>query len=50
MWNVLSKMWSILQKLKASLVFEDGTKLQGYSFGNPGSSAGEVVFNTGLVG
>lgn len=40
----------MLQKFKASLVLEDGTKLQGYSFGHPGSSAGEVVFNTGLVG
>jgi carbamoyl-phosphate synthase (ammonia) len=35
---------------KAYLVLEDGHRFQGYSFGEPVSSAGEVVFNTGLVG
>ncbi|XP_054236975.1 carbamoyl-phosphate synthase [ammonia], mitochondrial isoform X2 [Indicator indicator] len=34
----------------ASLVLEDGTKMQGFSFGHPSSVAGEVVFNTGLCG
>ncbi|XP_030064892.1 carbamoyl-phosphate synthase [ammonia], mitochondrial [Microcaecilia unicolor] len=34
----------------ANLVLEDGTKLKGYSFGHPASAAGEVVFNTGMVG
>ena len=34
----------------ATLVLEDGTKMTGYSFGKEASMAGEVVFNTGLVG
>ncbi|XP_067320041.1 carbamoyl-phosphate synthase [ammonia], mitochondrial [Anolis sagrei] len=34
----------------ANLVLEDGTKMKGYSFGHPSSTAGEVVFNTGLAG
>lgn len=29
---------------------EDGTKMKGYSFGYPSSTAGEVVFNTGISG
>ena len=32
------------------LVLEDGTRLQGHSFGDFRSVAGEVVFNTGMVG
>ena len=32
------------------LVLEDGTRLSGHSFGDFRSVAGEVVFNTGLVG
>ena len=35
---------------KAKLVLEDGTNLSGFSFGDEISSAGEVVFNTGMVG
>lgn len=34
----------------AYLVLEDGTKLKGTSFGADADSAGEVVFNTGMVG
>ncbi|CAB3990450.1 carbamoyl-phosphate synthase [ammonia], mitochondrial-like [Paramuricea clavata] len=34
----------------ATLVLQNGTTLQGYSFGEPMSTSGEVVFNTGLVG
>ncbi|KAM6348489.1 carbamoyl-phosphate synthase [ammonia], mitochondrial [Alca torda] len=34
----------------ANLVLEDGTKMKGYSFGYPSSTAGEVIFNTGLSG
>ncbi|XP_049658643.1 carbamoyl-phosphate synthase [ammonia], mitochondrial [Accipiter gentilis] len=34
----------------ANLVLEDGTKMKGYSFGYPSSTAGEIVFNTGLSG
>ncbi|XP_026563532.1 carbamoyl-phosphate synthase [ammonia], mitochondrial [Pseudonaja textilis] len=34
----------------ANLVLEDGTSMRGYSFGHPSSTAGEVVFNTGLSG
>ena len=33
-----------------SLVLKDGTTYAGYSFGAPTSMAGEVVFNTGMVG
>eukprot|EP00058_Branchiostoma_floridae_P013144 XP_002598632.1 hypothetical protein BRAFLDRAFT_67029 [Branchiostoma floridae] len=40
----------INQPRTASLILEDGTKVKGYSFGNERSMAGEVVFNTGLVG
>ena len=32
------------------LILEDGSVYSGYSFGNPTSSAGEVVFTTGMVG
>ena len=35
---------------KANLVLEDGTKIEGFSFGYEGAVAGEVVFNTGMVG
>ena len=35
---------------KAKLVLEDGTIFHGFSFGYPHSSAGEVVFNTGMTG
>jgi hypothetical protein len=34
----------------ATLVFEDGTRFPGISFGAPRSAAGEAVFNTGMVG
>ena len=32
------------------LILEDGTVFQGYSFGSAKAVAGEVVFNTGMVG
>jgi carbamoyl-phosphate synthase small subunit len=35
---------------KATLLLKDGTKFIGESFGSETSSAGEVVFNTGMVG
>jgi carbamoyl-phosphate synthase small subunit len=35
---------------KASLVLEDGSVFHGHSFGLPQCVAGEVVFNTGMVG
>lgn len=35
---------------RAALVLEDGTRYEGWSFGAPKSSAGEVVFSTGMVG
>ncbi len=35
---------------KAQLVLEDGTVFEGVSFGAVASSAGEVVFNTGMTG
>jgi len=34
----------------AKLILEDGTVYDGYSFGFPKSTAGEVVFNTGMAG
>lgn len=36
--------------MTGKLVLEDGTVLEGKSFGAPVSSAGEVVFSTGMVG
>jgi len=35
---------------RARLVLEDGSQWPGISFGNPKAAAGEVVFNTGMVG
>jgi carbamoyl-phosphate synthase small subunit len=37
-------------KKRARLVLEDGTEYKGINFGFSGSSTGEVVFNTGMVG
>uniref|UniRef100_H3BXG6 Carbamoyl-phosphate synthase small subunit N-terminal domain-containing protein n=1 Tax=Tetraodon nigroviridis TaxID=99883 RepID=H3BXG6_TETNG len=34
----------------AHLILEDGTRMKGFSFGHDTSVAGELVFNTGLVG
>ena len=34
----------------AKLVLEDGSTFPGYTFGYKGSVAGEVVFNTGMIG
>ena len=36
--------------MKAALVLEDGTVLQGKSFGAETNTTGEVVFNTGMTG
>ncbi len=36
--------------MQAKLILEDGTIYEGRSFGSPTSAAGEVVFNTGMVG
>jgi len=38
------------KKVKAKIVLKGGFTLFGYSFGAPVSSAGEVVFNTSMVG
>jgi carbamoyl-phosphate synthase small subunit len=35
---------------EALLILEDGTEFKGFSFGADKSTAGEVVFNTGMVG
>ncbi len=43
-------VYFFIQPKKAYLVLEDGKSFQGYSFGKERSMAGEVVFNTGLVG
>ncbi len=37
-------------QLRAVLALADGTVIQGAGFGKPGKVAGEVVFNTGMVG
>lgn len=37
-------------KQRATLVLADGTRFEGLNFGAPVSSAGEVVFTTGMVG
>ncbi|XP_028847155.1 carbamoyl-phosphate synthase [ammonia], mitochondrial isoform X1 [Denticeps clupeoides] len=39
-----------VQAQTAHLVLEDGTRMKGFSFGQNQSVAGEMVFNTGLVG
>ena len=39
-----------LKKSQAQLILEDGTEFTGYSFGAQKSTAGEVVFATGMVG
>jgi len=36
--------------IKGTLVLEDGSIFEGYSFGSPRPVSGEVVFNTGMVG
>jgi carbamoyl-phosphate synthase small subunit len=38
------------RKIKANLELEDGSVYQGISFGSQKSIAGEVVFNTGMMG
>ncbi len=37
-------------KKKATLILEDGTRFQGFSFGEPRPATGEVVFNTAMTG
>jgi carbamoyl-phosphate synthase small subunit len=39
-----------LNRKKAKLVLKDGSEFNGYSFGLPKNTNGEVVFNTGMVG
>jgi len=39
-----------LEQKNAKIVLEDGTEILGISFGAEHSAAGEVVFNTGMVG
>ncbi|MEK7517836.1 MAG: carbamoyl-phosphate synthase small subunit [Patescibacteria group bacterium] len=36
--------------MKSKLILEDGSQFEGASFGAPTSTAGEVVFSTGMVG
>jgi carbamoyl-phosphate synthase small subunit len=38
------------KKEKATVVLQDGTHFEGSSFGHPGDAAGEMVFNTSIVG
>lgn len=38
------------QDPSGELILKDGSRHSGYSFGAPVSMAGEVVFNTGMVG
>ena len=39
-----------IEQIEAKLILEDGSIFYGLSIGYPGSIAGEVVFNTGMVG
>jgi carbamoyl-phosphate synthase small subunit len=48
--GALEARWSPRTAPSAAIVLEDGTRFEGVSFGHPESSAGEVVFNTGMVG
>ncbi|KAK7169392.1 hypothetical protein R3I93_005380 [Phoxinus phoxinus] len=48
-WRTSTRLLSFKTQT-AHLVLEDGTKIKGYSFGHDQSAAGELVFNTGLVG
>ncbi|XP_076858406.1 carbamoyl-phosphate synthase [ammonia], mitochondrial [Brachyhypopomus gauderio] len=48
-WRSHTRVFSV-QAQTAHLVLDDGTVMKGYSFGHGRSSAGELVFNTGLVG
>uniref|UniRef100_A0A8C1YKE2 carbamoyl-phosphate synthase (ammonia) n=1 Tax=Cyprinus carpio TaxID=7962 RepID=A0A8C1YKE2_CYPCA len=48
-WRTSTRLLS-MKAQTAHLVLEDGTKMKGYSFGHDQSAAGELVFNTGLVG
>ncbi len=41
---------SKIEQIPAIILLEDGTRLEGISFGYPESVAGEVVFSTGMVG
>uniref|UniRef100_A0A668AUP8 Carbamoyl-phosphate synthase [ammonia], mitochondrial n=1 Tax=Myripristis murdjan TaxID=586833 RepID=A0A668AUP8_9TELE len=43
-------LFLLSQAQTAHLVLEDGTRMKGFSFGHEVSAAGELVFNTGLVG
>ncbi|XP_051564917.1 carbamoyl-phosphate synthase [ammonia], mitochondrial isoform X1 [Myxocyprinus asiaticus] len=52
-WRTPTRLLSFksnFQAQTAHLVLDDGTKMKGYSFGHYQSAAGELVFNTGLVG
>ena len=54
--NLLTKdvpMYTVTQRktpTSGTLILEDGTRMQGLSFGYEGPTAGEVVFSTGMVG
>lgn len=39
-----------IQRSKAILLLDDGSRFEGYSFGHRSSIAGEVVFNTAMTG
>ena len=46
----ISLIQNIQNSLNATLVLEDGTTFFGEGFGYTSSAAGEIVFNTGMVG
>uniref|UniRef100_A0A8C5I3R3 Carbamoyl-phosphate synthase [ammonia], mitochondrial n=1 Tax=Gouania willdenowi TaxID=441366 RepID=A0A8C5I3R3_GOUWI len=47
----MTLLWNLTFSTQtAHLVLEDGTRIKGFSFGHNTSAAGELVFNTGLVG
>lgn len=47
---VTAQLLGVAEESLISLELEDGTVYQGYSFGAPKSVAGELVFQTGMVG
>lgn len=48
--HLIDNGFLVPQDPEATLTLEDGSTHTGYSFGAPVSVAGEVVFNTGMVG
>lgn len=46
----MQKILEMHTQSKATLILEDGSRFEGFSFGAPVGSGGEVVFNTAMTG